>query len=170
MCLFVFLPSTDTGTHVAAHAESKETKEPKESKESKEAKETARETAKEEAALAPPAAAEPTPAPVAAPTPRAGGRKKRARETVAADDTTKAASDAAGSDCTITIGSRPWAEVWIDGKNTNKHTPFADYKIACGKHKVQFKRADLQIDQTEAITVSPGEKFKQSFSLVTDGE
>ncbi|HEX4404468.1 MAG TPA: protein kinase [Polyangia bacterium] len=165
------VPSTDTGTHVAAHAEAKE-KESATSQAAKEAKETAKEAAKEEAALAGPDAT-PTPAPVAAP-PTKAGRRKRTREAVAvADDaraSAKAASDVAGSDCTITIGSRPWAEVWIDGKNTNKHTPFADYKIACGKHKVQFKRADLQIDQTEAITVSPGEKFKQSFTLVTDGE
>jgi hypothetical protein len=81
----------------------------------------------------------------------------------------KAAEPAAG-ECFITIGSRPWAEVWIDGKNTNKHTPFADYKIACGKHKIVFKRPDLQIDQTESITVSPGEKFKQSYSLMNDSE
>jgi hypothetical protein len=81
----------------------------------------------------------------------------------------KAAEPAAG-ECFITIGSRPWAEVWIDGKNTNKHTPFADYKIACGKHKIVFKRPDLNIDQTESITVSPGEKFKQSYSLMNDSE
>ena len=89
------------------------------------------------------------------------------------DDTpvaSKPPSEPAGGECSITIGSRPWAEVWIDGKNTNKHTPFADYKIACGKHKISFKRQDLQIDKTEGITVQPGEKFKQSFSLVTDSE
>ncbi|HEY2729650.1 MAG TPA: hypothetical protein VGK52_06885, partial [Polyangia bacterium] len=72
--------------------------------------------------------------------------------------------------CSITIGSRPWSEVWIDGKNTNKRTPFADYKISCGKHKLVFKRPDLQIDRAESITVLPGEKFKQSFSLVNDSE
>ncbi|HSZ83772.1 MAG TPA: protein kinase [Polyangia bacterium] len=166
------VPSTDTGTHVASHAESKEARETKEA-----AKEAAKEDAKAEQAVAI-ADPTPTPTPVAAatpaPTPRAGGRRRRARETVAAADDTKespkAAGDATGSDCTITIGSRPWSEVWIDGKNTNKHTPFADYKIACGKHKVSFKRADLQIDQTESITVQPGEKFKQSFTLVTDGQ
>jgi hypothetical protein len=103
-----------------------------------------------------------------------GPRRKKLREAAAgADDApAKTASEPAsgGNDCTITIGSRPWAEVWIDGKNTNKHTPFADYKIACGKHKIAFKRSDLSIDKTESITVSPGEKFKQSFSLVNDDE
>jgi hypothetical protein len=104
-----------------------------------------------------------------------GPRKKKVRDTLAAagdepKDSPKAADAAGGGECSITIGSRPWAEVWIDGKNTNKHTPFADYKIACGKHKIVFKRSDLNIDRTESITVSPGEKFKQSFSLVNDDE
>jgi hypothetical protein len=81
-----------------------------------------------------------------------------------------AVADTTGGDCTITIGSRPWSEVWIDGKNTNRHTPFADYKIACGKHKILFKRPDLQIERTETINVRPGEKFKQSFTLASDSE
>jgi hypothetical protein len=105
----------------------------------------------------------------------AGGAKhKKARDAVEASLGGEAAEGGAraggegGGDCSITIGSRPWAEVWIDGKNTSKHTPFADYKIACGKHKIQFRRADLQIDRTEAITVKPGEKFKQSYALVND--
>jgi hypothetical protein len=120
------------------------------------------------------------PAPAPAPVHLAGGvttpRRKKVRDTTG----TQAGSDEpkespkpvadTGGECTITIGSRPWAEVWIDGKNTSKHTPFADYKIACGKHKISFKRADLQIDQLETITVSAGEKFKQSFSLVNDSE
>ena len=61
-----------------------------------------------------------------------------------------------GGDCSITVNSIPWSEVWIDGKNTTKHTPFVDYKIPCGKHKLAFKRPDMQIDQTESINVSPG--------------
>jgi len=75
-----------------------------------------------------------------------------------------------GGDCSITLGSRPWSEVWIDGKNTNKHTPFADYKVPCGKHKISFKRPDLQIDHAEVISVRPGQKFKQSFTLETESE
>jgi hypothetical protein len=132
------------------------------------------------AELKPEATPTPTP-PTATPTPTPnrvaglGPKRKKARDLGAAadepKDSPKAGVEAAGgNDCTITIGSRPWAEVWIDGKNTNKHTPFADYKIACGKHKIAFKRADLSIDKTENITVSPGEKFKQSFTLVNDDE
>ena len=107
-----------------------------------------------------------------------GGRRKKPREAGAdeggavasADDDDKesAAPAASGGDCTITVNSTPWSEVWIDGKNTSKHTPFVDYKIPCGKHRLAFKRTDMQIDYSENITVHPGEKFKQRYTLATD--
>jgi len=34
------------------------------------------------------------------------------------------------NDCTIRISSRPWAEVWIDGKNTGRKTPIDNLKVA----------------------------------------
>ena len=73
-----------------------------------------------------------------------------------------------GGNCSITVNSIPWSEVWIDGKNTTKHTPIVDYKLPCGKHKLAFKRADMQIDQTESINVKPGQNFKQRYTLATD--
>jgi eukaryotic-like serine/threonine-protein kinase len=98
-------------------------------------------------------------------------RRKKAREAVVAEGDEEGPDSAAkgenteGGDCSITIGSRPWSEVWIDGKNTTKHTPFADYRVPCGKHKLGFKRPDLQIDHTEVISVRAGQRFKQSFAL-----
>jgi eukaryotic-like serine/threonine-protein kinase len=85
------------------------------------------------------------------------------RRSVATDE-----AGAGGGDCSITINSIPWSEVWIDGKNTTKHTPFVDYKLPCGKHKIAFKRPDMQIDQTESINVKPGQNFKQRYTLATD--
>jgi hypothetical protein len=79
---------------------------------------------------------------------------------------TKAADK--GGDCTMTVNSVPWSEVWIDGKNTSQHTPIVDYKISCGRHKLAFKRTDMQIDQTESINVKPGQNFKQRYTLATD--
>ncbi len=107
----------------------------------------------------------------------AARRRRKTRDQVAAaegeagDETgeaPKAEAGAEGGECSITIGSRPWSEVWIDGKNTTKHTPFADYRIPCGKHKLSFKRPDLQIDHSETISVRAGQKFKQSFTLETE--
>ena len=75
---------------------------------------------------------------------------------------------ASGGDCSITVNSVPWSEVWIDGKNTTKHTPVVDFKVPCGKHKLAFKRPDMQIDQTESITVKAGQAFKQRYTLAND--
>ena len=73
-----------------------------------------------------------------------------------------------GGDCTMTVNSVPWSEVWIDGKNTSQHTPIVDYKIPCGRHKLAFKRTDMQIDQTESINLKPGQNFKQRYTLAND--
>ncbi|MEO8214181.1 MAG: carboxypeptidase-like regulatory domain-containing protein, partial [Myxococcales bacterium] len=79
------------------------------------------------------------------------------------------AAASAGGDCTITVGTRPWSEIWIDGKNTGRHTPYSE-SIACGKHKLTFKRPDLNLQRNESITVRSGEKFKQSFPLEAESE
>jgi serine/threonine protein kinase len=109
-----------------------------------------------------------------------GSKKRRTRETPPDDGTGEpptddtpvprkaVASEAGGGDCSITVNSVPWSEVWIDGKNTSQHTPVVDYKLPCGKHKLSFKRPDMQIDQTEPITVKSGQNFKQRYTLATD--
>jgi PEGA domain len=149
-----------------------------------------------EVAVAPPPPPPPPPAPhntppspppethealVAPPPPAAPHvpRHKKAHEVALADDgasptasadddsSPKASADR-GGDCTMTVNSVPWSEVWIDGKNTSQHTPVVDFKIPCGKHKLVFKRSDMQIDHSENITVRPGQNFKQRYTLATD--
>jgi len=89
-------------------------------------------------------------------------------ETPAPKKAAVADSGGGGGDCTITVNSIPWSEVWIDGKNTSQHTPVVDFKLPCGKHKLSFKRPDMQIDQTESISVKAGQNFKQRYTLATD--
>jgi serine/threonine protein kinase len=67
--------------------------------------------------------------------------------------------------CQMTINSVPWSEVWIDGKNTGSHTPIVDYAVACGRHRLEFKRADLGIDDTEHLVAEPGETVKHRYTL-----
>ena len=67
--------------------------------------------------------------------------------------------------CRITVNSIPWSEVWIDGKNTTQHTPLVDFQIGCGHHEIEFRRADLHIDQIEPCTLEPGQPFKRRYSL-----
>jgi hypothetical protein len=109
--------------------------------------------------------------PAAAPAP-----KRRRREVV--DDGSGEPSDepgggkeparAAEAECSITINSVPWSELWIDGKSTSRHTPVVDHKIPCGKHKLAFKRPEMQIDQTENINVRPGQPLKKVYTLAVD--
>ena len=70
-----------------------------------------------------------------------------------------------GQPCAVSVNSVPWSEVWIDGKNTGKHTPFVDVPIDCGAHRIDFKRPDLQIATSESIVVRPGETFKRRYTL-----
>jgi eukaryotic-like serine/threonine-protein kinase len=97
-----------------------------------------------------------------------GEEEVEAGETPAPRKTAIATDESGGGDCSITVNSIPWSEVWIDGKNTTKHTPIVDYKLPCGKHKLAFKRSDMQIDQTESINVRPGQNFKQRYTLATE--
>jgi serine/threonine protein kinase len=140
------------------------------------------------------AAAKPAPAAPAAPAPAApersavaaaesgsrhggGGRRHRPHPSTAAeeadlglggdDSSSKPAADT-GGDCSITVNSVPWSEVWIDGQSTNQHTPLVDYKVPCGKHKLSFKRDDMQINQSENVSLKSGGKFKKLYKLATD--
>jgi eukaryotic-like serine/threonine-protein kinase len=104
-------------------------------------------------------------------TPPTTKRKKRdPLEEAVTDGEEPVASAKAEPECSITINSVPWSELWIDGKSTSRHTPVVDHKIPCGKHKLGFKRAELQIDQTENINVRQGQPLKKVFTLATGDE
>jgi serine/threonine protein kinase len=79
----------------------------------------------------------------------------------------KPAAGAAG-DCVATIGSKPWAELFIDGKPTGKLTPLVSYALPCGKHRLTFRNEDLMIERNESVTLVPGRPFRKIFPLVAD--
>jgi len=72
---------------------------------------------------------------------------------------------AAQAACAVTINSVPWSQVWIDGHNTGRHTPFVDYEVGCGAHRIEFRRPDLALAQSESIVVTPGQTFKRRYTL-----
>src|SRR5262249_4247885 len=80
----------------------------------------------------------------------------------------RAATAAVGREldnCTISIGSKPAADVWLDERKLNRRTPLVGYRVGCGDHKVVLKREDLDLYQMEMITVRPGTPFKKSYPL-----
>jgi serine/threonine protein kinase len=67
--------------------------------------------------------------------------------------------------CSIRISSRPWAEVWIDGRNTGRKTPIDNLKVACGVRTLELKRPDKDIGHTEALNLTPGAPYRGDYEL-----
>jgi hypothetical protein len=59
-------------------------------------------------------------------------------------------------ECTLTVHSRPWSEIWLDEKNTGHRTPLIGFKIGCGRHTLLVRREDLALSQVERIEAAPG--------------
>ena len=53
----------------------------------------------------------------------------------------------------------------FDGADTGQHTPVVDLPIACGNHKLEFKRRDLKISQIENVTLNEGRDFRRQYEL-----
>jgi hypothetical protein len=68
-------------------------------------------------------------------------------------------------DCMVSVASFPWADLWIDGKDTGQRTPVVHYPVSCGAHKLTLKRRDLRLDRSEQVTVAPGHELKQHYEL-----
>jgi len=72
---------------------------------------------------------------------------------------------AASALCVMTVGSKPWADLWVDGKNTGRHTPVVELAVPCGVRQVYLRRDDLGIDFQTSVTLTPGEGFRRVFRL-----
>jgi hypothetical protein len=71
----------------------------------------------------------------------------------------------AATECRMTVGSYPWADLWIDGANTGQQTPVVGLPVTCGPHRLELKRRDLKVDQEEKVTVNEGREFKREYEL-----
>jgi eukaryotic-like serine/threonine-protein kinase len=129
-------------------------------------------------AEAPPVAARtpaPTPSPAPAPPatrsgapsespPRPNNPPPLAEAPVATPPVAQPAVRERGS-CSLTIGSRPWAEVWVDGRNTGKLTPLVGHKVSCGRRRIRLWNPELNLEKTEIVVLRSGEPFKRIFQL-----
>jgi serine/threonine-protein kinase len=79
------------------------------------------------------------------------------------------AKPAQGGQCKITVGTYPWSDLWLDGADTGQQTPVVGLPIACGLHRLEFKRRDLKIDQIETVTVTEGREFRRQYELQGSG-
>jgi serine/threonine-protein kinase len=89
-----------------------------------------------------------------------GARPTSAGETAPAADGAR--------DCLLSIASFPWADLWIDGKDTGQRTPVVHYPVSCGGHRLTLKRRDLKVERVEQVTVAPNHELKQSYEISDD--
>ncbi len=57
---------------------------------------------------------------------------------------------------TLSLNSKPWTTVYIDGKLI-KTTPILNFKIPAGDHKVRFENKDFGINETISVKLSPNQ-------------
>ena len=67
--------------------------------------------------------------------------------------------------CSVTVGSSPWAAIWIDGKDTGKHTPVVQLAVACGKHILELRRRDLRLEHLATVDLRAGDHLKARYQL-----
>jgi hypothetical protein len=75
------------------------------------------------------------------------------------------ADPAAPRDCRLTVGSFPWAELWIDGHDSGQHTPVVRLPVTCGAHRLELKRDDRPVNRVEQVTVTAGQELRRSYQL-----
>jgi len=74
------------------------------------------------------------------------------------------------SPCSMTVGSVPWTDLWVDGTNTHRHTPVASFLAPCGPHRVELRRGDLHIHLTTEVDLVPGRKAKLIYYFDSAGQ
>jgi serine/threonine protein kinase len=72
--------------------------------------------------------------------------------------------------CALSVGSLPWATIWVDGQSTGRHTPTVALPLPCGKHLLHLKRDDQPIDFTTEIVLIPGAVLKRVFHFGAAGQ
>jgi hypothetical protein len=76
----------------------------------------------------------------------------------------KAPAPARGSG-TLTLVSKPWARVFIDGKDTGRFTPLSQWALPSGSHQVMLRNDPQDLTMKFKVTVAAGQDVKVSKEL-----
>jgi hypothetical protein len=66
----------------------------------------------------------------------------------------------AGGQGTLTLGSKPPCEIYVDGTATGLHTPQKDMKLPAGKHRITLINNEFGIKESFAVDVKADEPTK----------
>jgi hypothetical protein len=68
-----------------------------------------------------------------------------------------AAAAVPSGDGWLRLGSKPWTNIVVDGKETGLHTPQTHLKLAAGGHRITLTNAQFNIKETFSVEIKPGE-------------
>ncbi len=74
---------------------------------------------------------------------------------------------ATGGTGTLRINSRPWSQVYVDGRLIG-NTPQMNLQLAAGRHRVTLVNPDFNIRHTVSVNITPGETTTRIVQLPTN--
>jgi hypothetical protein len=75
----------------------------------------------------------------------------------AAAPAAKSGAASSSSEGILRIGSKPWTNIAIDGKDTGLHTPQTNIKLSPGTHRVTLSNPQFNVKQTFSVDIKAGE-------------
>ena len=63
---------------------------------------------------------------------------------------------AASGEGSLRLGSKPWTNISIDGKDTGLHTPQLKIKLAAGSHRITLTNPQFNIKETFSVEIKAG--------------
>ena len=59
----------------------------------------------------------------------------------------------------LKLNSKPWGQVWIDGKDIGRPTPLINYELPAGKHRIKIIFQD-ETSKTISVRIKKDETTK----------
>ena len=57
----------------------------------------------------------------------------------------------------LRLGSKPWTNILVDGKETGLHTPQTHLKLGAGSHRITLTNPQFSIKETFSVDIKAGE-------------
>ncbi|MCU1279976.1 MAG: serine/threonine protein kinase, partial [bacterium] len=69
----------------------------------------------------------------------------------------KSSAPSSSGDGWLRLGSKPWTNIVVDGKETGLHTPQTHLKLAAGSHRITLTNPQFSIKETFSVDIKSGE-------------
>jgi hypothetical protein len=75
----------------------------------------------------------------------------------------------AGGEGWLRLGSKPWTNIAVDGKDSGQHTPQTHMKLSAGSHRITLTNPQFNIKETFTVEIKAGETTTEIKDLRPQG-